>query len=306
MTNTFKKVGQEQDRVPGILSLATAGALTTVLLWGGSSMATKLGTGTIDGSTLGILRVIVAGPCALLVIIFMGLRLPWHPGSRIYFSIITFSGMALAPIIFTLGVELTTAGHAVVASSSTSIFTGLTEAIARRKWPRLRWWIGTLVAFIGALILISESLGLSNTDATWQGDILCLLGAFFGSIAFYFGSRLSKQYGATSITLWSVFFASILLLPVLLLTETSASLLKLNIMNWAVVFYLAAGASVIATITWYYALSRGGIGRMAVWQFALPIVGIFLATIVLDEQITLALIASVAVILSGIALVQHR
>ena len=306
MTNTFKKVGQEQERVPGILSLATAGALTTVLLCGGSSMATKLGTGTIDGSTLGILRVNVAGPCALLVIIFMGLRLPWHPGSRIYFSIITFSGMALAPIIFTLGVELPTAGHAVVASSSTSIFTGLTEAIALRKWPRLRWWIGTLVAFVGALILISESLGLSNTDATWQGDILCLLGAFFGSIAFYFGSRLSKQYGATSITLWSVFFASILLLPVLLLTETSASLLKLNIMNWAVVFYLAAGASVIATITWYYALSRGGIGRMAVWQFALPIVGIFLATIVLDEQITLALIASVAVILSGIALVQHR
>ena len=77
-------------------------------------------------------------------------------------------------------------------------------------------------------------------------------------------------------------------------------------MNWAVVFYLAAGASVIATITWYYALSRGGIGRMAVWQFALPIVGIFLATIVLDEQITVALIASVMVILSGIALVQHR
>ena len=306
MTNIGKIVGPEQERVPGILSLATAGALTTVLLWGGSSMATKLGTGTLDGATLGILRVIAAGPCALLVIIAMRLRLPWHPGCRIYFSIITLAGMALAPIIFTLGVELTTAGHAVVASSSTSIFTGLIESIARRQWPRLRWWIGTLVAFVGALILISESLGLSNSDATWQGDALCLLGAFFGSMAFYLGSRLSIQYGATSVTLWSVFFASVLLLPVLAVTETTTSLLKLNIMNWAVVFYLAAGASVIATITWYYALSRGGIGRMAVWQFALPIVGIFLATIVLDEQITVALIVSVMVILSGIALVQHR
>ena len=306
MTNIGKIVGPEQERVPGILSLATAGALTTVLLWGGSSMATKLGTGTLDGATLGILRVIAAGPCALLVIIAMRLRLPWHPGCRIYFSIITLAGMALAPIIFTLGVELTTAGHAVVASSSTSIFTGLIESIARRQWPRLRWWIGTLVAFVGALILISESLGLSSSDATWQGDVLCLLGAFFGSMAFYLGSRLSIQYGATSVTLWSVFFASVLLLPVLAVTETTTSLLKLNIMNWAVVFYLAAGASVIATITWYYALSRGGIGRMAVWQFALPIVGIFLATIVLDEQITVALIASVMVILSGIALVQHR
>ena len=306
MTNKLKMVKQEQEKVPGILSLATAGALTTVLLWGGSSMATKLGTGTIDGSTLGILRVIAAGPCALLVIIAMGLRLPWYPGCRIYFGIITLAGMVLAPVIFTLGVDLTTAGHAVVASSSTAIFVGLIEAVTLRKWPRLRWWIGTLVAFVGALILISESLGLSNSDATWQGDLLCLLGAFFGSIAFYLGSRLSIQYGAMSISLWSVFFASIFLLPVLLVTETSTSLLKLNIMNWAVVFYLAAGASVIATTTWYYALSRGGIGRMAVWQFALPIVGIVLATIVLDEKITVALITSVVVILSGIALVQRR
>ena len=269
-------------------------------------MATKLGTGSMDPLTLAILRVVAAGPCALIVIMFMRLRLPWYAGDRFYFSLITIVSMGAAPVIFTLGVQFTTAGHAVVASSSTSIFTGLIEAAARREWPRFRWWVGIAVAFAGALILVAESVGLGSTGATWQGDLLVITAGFLGSIGFYLGSRLSLRYGAPAVTLWSVVVASILWSPVLLIASSFAELSQLTVLSWSVVLYLAAGASVVATMTWYYALSRGGISRMAVWQFALPIVGIALAAIVLGEPITLPLVASVAVIFSGIALVQRR
>jgi drug/metabolite transporter (DMT)-like permease len=301
-----KNPGGSPAGTTGFLSLATAGALTTVLLWGGSSMATKLGTGSMDALTLAILRVVAAGPCALIVILFMRLRLPWYSGDRFYFALVAIVSMGAAPVIFTLGIQFTTAGHAVVASSSTSIFTGLIEAAVRREWPRFRWWIGIAVAFAGALILIAESLGLGSTGASWQGDLLVILAAFSGSIGFYLGSRLSLRHGAPAITLWSVVVASVLLLPVLFVASSFAELSQLTVLNWSVVLYLAAGASVIATMTWYYALSRGGISRMAVWQFALPIVGIALAAIILGEPVTVPLVSSVAVILLGIALVQRR
>jgi drug/metabolite transporter (DMT)-like permease len=275
-------------------------------MWGGSSMATKLGTGSMDGFTLALLRIIAAGPFALLLIAIMRLRLPWHAGYRLYFIIIAVAGMTLAPLLFTLGVQFTTAGHAAVASSSTSIFTGLIEAAARRHWPRLRWWIGIAIAFSGALILIAESVGLGSTGATWQGDLLVMSAALAGSTGFYLGSRLSMQYGAPAVTLWSVVAASVLLIPVLLVSTSYTELSQLTALNWTVIFYLAAGASVIATMTWFYALTRGGISRMAVWQFALPIVGISLAALVLGEPVTVLLVASVAVILSGITMVQRR
>jgi len=307
MTNSSAKTsGGSPAGTTGFISLATAGALTTVLLWGGSSMATKLGTGSMDATTLAMLRVVAAGPCALVVIMFMRLRLPWYAGDRFYFSLISIVAMGAAPVIFTLGVQFTTAGHAVVASSSTSIFTGLIEAAARRQWPRFRWWVGIAVAFTGALILIAESVGLGSTDASWQGDLLVISAAFSGSIGFYLGSRLSLRYGAPAVTMWSIVVASVLLAPVLLVTSSLAELSQLTVLSWSVVLYLAAGASVLATVTWYYALSRGGISRMAVWQFALPIVGLALAAIVLGEPVTLLLILSVAVILVGIALVQRR
>lgn len=290
----------------GLVSFATAAALFTVLMWGGSSMATKLGTGAMDGFTLALLRIVAAGPFALLLIAFLRLRLPWHAGDRFYFAIVAVAGMTLAPLLFTLGVQYTTAGHAAVASASTSIFTGLIDAAARRQWPRTRWWIGIAIAFSGALILIAEAVGLGTTEATWQGDLLVISAAIAGSTGFYLGSRLSMRYGAPAITLWTVVAASALLLPILIVTTSGAELSEITYLSWTVILYLAAGASVFATIAWYYALTRGGIGRMAVWQFALPIVGVSLAAIVLGEPVTLPLVASVAVILSGIALVQRR
>ncbi len=300
------KPGGTPAGTAGFFSFATVAALFTVLMWGGSSMATKLGTGSMDGFTLALLRIIVAGPFALLLIAVMRLRLPLHAGDRLYFIVIAVAGMTLAPLLFTLGVQYTTAGHAAAASASTSIFTGLIDAGARRRWPRLRWWIGIAIAFSGALILIGEAIGPGATDATWQGDLLVISAAIAGSTGFYLGSRLSMHYGAPAVTLWTVVAASVLLLPILFITTSFAELSEITVLNWAVVFYLAAGASVFATIAWYFALTRGGIGRMAVWQFALPIVGVALAAIILGEPVTLLLVVSVAVILSGIGLVQRR
>ena len=169
-----KNLNSEDVNLPGLLSIATVAALTTVLLWGGSSMVTKLGTQSMDGFSLGILRVIAAGPCALIIIGILGLRIPWHNGSRVHFCLISIMAM-LGTIIFTLGVQYTTAGHAVVASSATAIFTGLIEAGFRRQWPSSRWWTGITVGFFGAIILIAESLGLAISQATTNGDLLLSL-----------------------------------------------------------------------------------------------------------------------------------
>jgi len=242
----------------------------------------------------------------LLLIAAMRLRLPWYAGERLHFALIAVVGLAAAPLLFTLGVQHTTAGHAAVASASTSVFTGLIDAAARRQWPGMRWWAGIAIAFTGAVILIAEAIGLGASAATWQGDLLVIAAAVAGSTGFYLGSRLSLRYGAPAVTLWAVVGASILLAPVLLAVLPPADMVQLPALTWAVVFYLAAGASVFATVAWFYALTRGGISRMAVWQFALPIVGVSLAALVLGEPVTLPLAASVAVILSGIALVQRR
>ncbi|MEK9902106.1 MAG: DMT family transporter, partial [Rhodospirillaceae bacterium] len=77
-------------------------------------------------------------------------------------------------------------------------------------------------------------------------------------------------------------------------------------MGWVAIVYLSAGSTIVAYITWIFALSRGGIGRMSVWQFALPIVGVIGAAIFLQEPLTPMLVAATVIILFGVGLVQRR
>ncbi len=44
-------------------------------------------------------------------------------------------------------------------------------------------------------------------------------------------------------------------------------------------------------MTRFYALTQGGIGRMSVWQLALPLVGIAMAAVILGEPVTVLLVA---------------
>ncbi|MBS27705.1 MAG: hypothetical protein CL566_02095 [Alphaproteobacteria bacterium] len=295
-----------QAAAVGFLSLATAAAVFAILIWGGSPMVTKVGTRSVDGFSLALMRTVGAVPFALVLIVVMRLALPWRGRDLIDLIGLAVTGLIGFPMLFTLGVSLTTAGHAAVAQASTPIFAGLLEAAVNRRWPALRWWLGISIGFAGAVILIAEAVGIDGSSATWQGDLLVIGGAFSASVSFLFGARLIPRFGAPAATLWSVVVAGIILLPVLLLQVTRQELAEITPVGWAVLLYLAAGASILAYVTWFYAISRGGIGRMSVWHFALPVVGVFLAAAVIDEPLTPLLTAATVVILIGVGLVQRR
>ena len=99
---------------------------------------------------------------------------------------------------------------------------------------------------------------------------------------------------------------AIRLLPFLAMRLDMETLQSISLTGWFSVLYLAIGASILAYITWIYALTRGGIARMSVWQYASPVVGIAAAAVFLSEPLTLMLVAATVVILLGVALVQRR
>ena len=290
----------------GFFSLATLGALFTVMVWGGSPLMTKLSTDTIGGFELAMMRTVASIPFAILLIVGLRLTLPWR--GRDLFDIVAtaITGLIGFPVLFTIGVSLTTAGHAAVAAAATPVFAGLLEAAVNRRWPRLRWWAGISVAFFGAVILIVEAVGVSAAGATWEGDLLVIGGGFSAAMSFIFGGRLTPRFGAPAVTMWSVVISGLILLPFLLKRVTVVELEAFPVMGWVSILYLSAGSSIFAYMTWFYALSRGGIGRMSVWQFALPVVGIALAAIFLKEPLTPLLVGATVVILLGVGLVQRR
>jgi drug/metabolite transporter (DMT)-like permease len=290
----------------GLFSLATAGALVTVFVWGGTPIITKFGTVSVDVFSLALLRTVMALPLAVLILAVLRCTLPWRGNDKWLLLVVAIPGVIGFPVLFTLGVGLTSAGHAAVVTAATPVFVGLLESVVSRRLPAPRWWIGVSVAFAGAVILITEAVGLDSVDATWQGDLLAAAGGFSAAVSFVAGARLTPRYGSTGVTMWGVVIAGIIQLPFVVSRMDAAAWAAVEPLGWTAIIYLSLGSTIIAYITWIFALSRGGIGRMSVWQFALPIVGVAGAAIFLGEPLTPLLVTATVIILFGVGLVQRR
>jgi len=290
----------------GFFSLATAGALVTVFVWGGTPIITKFGAVSVDVFSLALLRTVMALPLAVVILAILRCPLPRRGNDKWLLLLVAIPGVIGFPVLFTLGVGLTSAGHAAVVTAATPVFVGLLESIVSRRLPAPRWWIGVLVAFVGAVVLIAEAVGLDSVDATWQGDLLAAAGGFSAAVSFVAGARLTPRYGSTGVTMWGVVIAGIIQLPFVVSRMDAAAWAAVEPLGWTAIIYLSLGSTIIAYISWIFALSRGGIRRMSVWQFALPIVGVAGAAIFLGEPLTPLLLAATVIILFGVGLVQRR
>ena len=64
--------------------------------------------------------------------------------------------------------------------------------------------------------------------------------------------------------------------------------------------YLAVGVSVTGYVLWYWALARGGIARVGLFQFLQPLIGVLLARALLAEPIAPPVLGAALLILAGV------
>jgi drug/metabolite transporter (DMT)-like permease len=280
-------------------------ALAAILLYGLTPLFTKIAVGSTDGITVGTLRAIVAAPLALAAIIAMRMRLPWRGNDKWLLVASGAGGLVLFPLLFSWGVQLTTAGHAAAGTASGAVMAGVLSACIDRRWPTLYWWLGIAVGSAGALLLIWEAVGLDVEGVTWQGDALVFAGMFAGVIGYIAGSRLTLTEGAIAVTMWSVCVAALLLLPVLVFWSGTAALVSIDLAGWAAVCALAWGTTIGAYILWNRAVADGGVARIGSLQLLQPVIGISVAPLLLGEPFTVPLAVATAITLVGVVLVQR-
>ncbi|MCI0528383.1 MAG: DMT family transporter, partial [Nitrospira sp.] len=283
---------------------AAAGA--ALLIWGGTPIVTKIAIKHIDPLMVGMLRTLLAaavtGPLTLTLN-------PLRPKTKSDFGLLTISalgGFVLFPLLFSLGLRFTTSSHGALILATTPIFTGIFVAVLDRRIPTLQWFYGVSLAFIGEFFLIAFRLGFDESGSSLIGDLLVLSACMTVAMGYTAGGKLSQTYGTWATTLWGITLAGLILIPIFGLRARSVNWTAMGLTGWLAIGYLAFLASVLAYLTWYWALAKGGIARISVSQFAQPIISLLLAVGILHERMTLPLVLAAATILLGIYLAQRR
>jgi len=283
-----------------------AAAAAAILFWSGTAIANKIAVAHIDPSSAGLLRSMLAGLVAGGLAFALRLPFPQRAGQRALLLLSGISCFAVWPMLMSLGLGRTSAGHAALIMAMLPAFTGLIAAGFDRAWPRTSWWTGVVVAAIGTFALIFYRSGgaLVAEQASIAGDLIVLAGVVICSFGYVCGGKLSPVIGPWATTFWSLAAATLFNIPALAFLAHRTDWAAVGSAGWLAVAYLTLFSSLIGYIAWFWALGRGGIARIGSWQLAMPVTTLAAAALLLGEAITWPLVLSGLAILAGTALAQ--
>ncbi|ANM31015.1 hypothetical protein ABI59_17725 [Acidobacteria bacterium Mor1] len=289
-------------------SVAVSGvAAVAILIWGGTAVANKFAVAEMDALTAGVLRSTLAGLIAAAIA--LAARLP-RPRSAGQTGLLLFSGLASFaawPMLMSLGLGRTTANHAGLIMATLPVLTGLIGALVEGRRLRFRWWLGCAVALGGtaALILWRTPPGAGGQGPSLAGDLIVLGGTLICACGYVAGGNLSASIGAWSTTFWGLTAALTVLLPALAVLAPQVVWSEVGPVGWSSILYMTLLSSLVGYAAWFWALGRGGVARIAAWQFLQPVLTVLFAAWLLDEGITLPLVLAALAILLGTAMARR-
>lgn len=284
-------------------------AVFALVVWSGTPIANKIAINYMSGLQAGVLRSVSAGLIAFALVLIMRMPFPKQGKQRLLLSISGIASFAMWPLLMSIGLEYTSAGHAALIMALIPVFTVLFSNLLCARWPNWRWCFGATVAILGTLMLIAgRPLVFSLTDyqTTLKGDLLILLGCIVCAWGYVAGARSSIGIGSRATTFWGLALALVVLIPVFFSIVDYNSLSTIDTTAWLAIAWLVLFSSLLAYIAWLFALERGGIAKIGSIQLSMPVLTLIAAVFILAEDINSFIIFACVLILFGAYLAQRN
>jgi drug/metabolite transporter (DMT)-like permease len=298
------------DPVPCALTFSTASAMrardlldlvTLAALWGASFLFMRHAAPAFGPIALVQVRVTIAAAVLSILLLLRGDR----AALRSHAAALGFVGVmnsALPFVLFTYATLYVTGGFAAILNSTTPMWTALVGWVWLRERIRPLQWLGLGIGAAGVAGLLWGRLDFRLGSTQWQVTLAigaALLGALaYGTSATFARKRLAGV-PALVVATGSQIAATVLLLP---LAATAWPEHTPGIAAWASAIALAVVCTALAYLLYFRLIARVGAVRAAAVTFLVPVFATFWGGIFLAEEVTLQMLASGCVILTGTAL----
>lgn len=217
-------------------------------------------------------------------------------------AVAAFFGVSLNMTAFFKGLSMTSAINASVLMLLAPVFVVIFNAIGYKKKIKPLVYLGIVVAFAGAALLVDVA-NFSFSDSGVWGDLLVMLNATSYAFYLFYVTRLLKKYKATTITMYLFIFGFIYVLPIgardLLLVEWSALPTK-------AVFamgYVIAGITILAYLLNAWALQNSNSTTVGSYIYLQPLLATLIAVSLGMDHLTWDKLAFGLLIVLGLWLV---
>jgi drug/metabolite transporter (DMT)-like permease len=277
-------------------------ACFAVVLFALVPSSTRLAGLQLDGLSIGLIRAVGAGLLTAPLLVICRLRPPHDLKNLGLLLVYAFGNFAGFPVLFSFGTQRTSGAHAALIMAATPLLVGIIGIGLDRRMPRWSWFLGMAVAVMGEAALVGlRNLGTA-AGATIVGDAIVFAGCASSAIGLAAGARLGSRMNPLAGAFWAVTIAAVGLAPFAAVHILAAPYKYSNLtwMTWVAIIQITLGAAVLANFSFVWALSKGGLVRIAPLQFAQPVCALFFASALLNEHLTLSLLLVAAAIVFGI------
>ncbi|MCB0264085.1 MAG: DMT family transporter [Calditrichia bacterium] len=281
------------------------GILLLASLWGPSFLFIKVAVHEIPPLTMAAARVTIA---ALILLVVLRLRKRALPKGRhmwLKFTIAGLFGNAMPFVLFNWGELYIDSALAAILNGTTPLFT-LVIAHFFTDDDRLstRKIIGAIIGFGGLLVLVAPSL-FGGVEATTLGLLAVLLAAFCYGVNIVFTRTYLRGLPGLVAPAAQLSMASVLLIPVALLVDQPYQLAFPSLPAVSSLFALAIIGTGLAFIVYYRLLETTPASSMAMVTYLIPVFGIFLGVVVLNETLSWNAYVGCSLILIGVMVVNN-
>jgi len=272
------------------------------LIWSSAFFNIKIATDSFGPVTIAFLRVFLASIPLIILCNYKKIKIEvfskdWH-----WFALIGIVNLIIPFFFISYGIKAVQSNLAAILMSSTPLTsTILGHYFTKYEKFNLIKTIGVLVGFSGIVYLFSDNILINENN--FYSAIIILLGAtgyVVGGVLTLKISNKKNENVTTSICIW----ASIILLPLTLIFEQPWNSTP-SMTSVISVIYLGLVSTGLAWLLRFSILKKNGLIFQSQVSFLIPIFGIVLGYVFLNELITPKIIVSVVLVLIGIYLAKR-
>ena len=282
-------------------------ALMAAVFWGASFVATKAAVQEISPITLIVLRFGLG--VIVLLLVLARLRVFKWVGVRDFVLLIVLGAIAILihQGLQATGLMLTTATSMSWLVALQPAFTAILALFILREAFSLGKIIGLVVAFVGAIVVVTRGAPTPDTLhlPSTTGDLLAVASALNWTIFTIASKPLLRRLQPTLMMAYVMFLGWVLTLPFFVAIQGWNEIPRLSVNGWLAVAYLGIFCSGIAYIFWYDALAHIEASKVSAFIYIEPIVTIVVAGIILGEPFTLITFIGGLAILLGVYLINR-
>jgi drug/metabolite transporter (DMT)-like permease len=204
--------------------------------------------------------------------------------------ILALIGFVLNKLLEYGGLALTTASDVALLISSESIFTAALSWLVLRERFKPLTGFALLLGFIGVYLIVERSLipNIPSGGGIWRisGDLLVVLALLVEAFYTVRGKALLVKYPPLLITAASIVASMFFWTPVAVGEILYRGWHPLGLIAWLSIAWMAIMSTVIAYLAWFQGLAKVDGSAAASTLFVQPLLGTFLAIVLLHDQLT--------------------